>query len=189
MPPARDQGFTILELMFAIGVITVLSCVTLSAVSLVRGRAERFRASQTIATIVAGLRTYALEDRRHALPLQQQLYPTPLIAVPHPLSVVPEPGASAGVLSLLADVGVAGHELRDHRLCDPWGRPYAYQLVRPQPASSAAAMDDWNWDAEAGRPRAWNAVAGMAAPYPYVWSTGPDGSQDDARGWIHVADR
>lgn len=188
MPPARDQGFTLLELMLVIGVIMVLSCVTLAAVSLVRGRAERFRASQTIATIIAGLRTYALEDRRHLLPLQEQLYPTPTIATPHALTFAPEPGASAGVLSLLVDidVGIAG---RDHRLCDPWGRPYAYQLVRPQPAASAAALDDWNWDAEAERPRAWNAVAGMAAPYPYVWSTGPDGSQTDAGGWIHVADR
>lgn len=188
MHAPRHPGVSLVELLVTIAVIVVLATAALSAASLLRRQSERTRAHQAVAGIVAGLRTYALEDRRHFFPLHSQLYPVPTIATPHPLALQPEPGAPVGVLSQLVDldVGSGGGDLRDGRLCDPWGRPYAYQLVRPPPA---ATRTDWNWDTTAGRPRAWNVLGGTPAPYPYVWSTGPDGSPDNATGWIYAAER
>lgn len=191
--PAAARGFSLIELMIVIGIVVVLAGLAFPIASLIRNRANATAARQLVSQLVMALDTYASQDRRHRYPLHDQLFPVPSLPLPHALSMVPVDGASIGVLALLIDAGLApngGRANDDHgRMVDPWGSPYRYQLTRPIPTVPVGALLDWNWDAAASRAKAWDDRGDRAAPYPYVWSLGKDGSATDAGGWIYDAQR
>ncbi|MBN8525835.1 MAG: type II secretion system protein [Planctomycetes bacterium] len=208
-PPRQPaNGFTLVELLTVVAIIAILVAVLLPAIGLVREKSRVQAARQAVAEIGLALKTYALLDARHRYPLHNagaaSLYvpaatPTSgLTATPQPLAHDPygdapairaKDGSACGVLGALLDLGSTLPARTDAqgRLTDPWERPYLYQLTRPAPAMPANALQDWNWEATLGRPRAWNALASppCAAPFPYVWSTGRSGSTTDATTWIY----
>lgn len=207
-PSRPTTGFTLLELLLAAALIAVLAALLLPALGLVRERARVQEARQTVAQLGVAVRTYVNLDPRHRHPLHvsgpASLYvaaatPTSGIApTPHPFALAPAGDAPAivaadgsrlGVLGALIEIGGAPAPRTgpDGVLLDPWRRPYRYQLTRPAPARPSDALRDWNWDATNMRPLAWNGNAAPArpAPFPYIWSCGRGGSDDDATTWIH----
>lgn len=182
------KAFTLLELLVAVAVVIVLAGIVMGGVTVMRRRAASYEAAQVVRQLVQALEAYRTEDGRHRYPLHEQLYPTASLTLPHCIARQPEGGAVAGVLGLLVDrnLGVIGSGSTPNGvLTDPWGRPYHYQLTRPAPTAGMQALEKWNWDAALSRPKARNAIDGTsAAPFPYVWSSGPAGATDDATHWI-----
>jgi len=144
-----------------------------------------------VAQFVQAMDTYRLEDRERRFPAANGDLSLAQGAIP---------GPGDGPLAQLAARGLyAGDEQeRDDqgRVLDPWGSPYRYSLARPAPAAPVPALTDWNWDAAAGRVRAWGrrpdpvtgAIADGPLPYAYVWSLGRRGSASDAAEWLYVPD-
>lgn len=187
-------AFTLIELLVVVVIIAILAVMIIGGVGVLRERTRRHEARQVVEQLVLAIETYQSGDqRRHHYPLQEQLYPNPTISVPQVFALTAQGGAPAGVFALLVDLDVSmrgSGALRDGILCDPWGRPYLYQLTRPAPTSPVAALQDWNWDAVAGRSKARNRTTtpDSDAPYPYVWSLGGAGKTNDAAAWIYHAD-
>lgn len=193
-PGGRPRsGFTLLEILIAVGIILTLVAIAMPIAGIIREKAARTESRQMVSALVMALDTYAQHDRRHRFPLHEQLYPSPSLTLPHVISDKPVGGATVGVLALLIDMGVAPSSARhldaSGSMLDPWGRTYHYQLTRPAPASPASALQDWNWDAAAARAKAWDERNNAAAPYPYVWSEGKTANLNDASGWIYDAQR
>lgn len=208
-PRRAGGGLTTVELITVIAVVLILAGALLPVAVLMSNRAKQHRAQQTAEQLMLAIETYRTLDPRRRYPLHAgapapSLYlpgtpPTATIPdLPLPLARAPWPDAAAspalfspagerlGVLGMLFELGLCPNEPVDGagRLLDPWSRPWNYQLTRPA-AATADATADWNWDAPQARPRAWNAIDGCPAPYPYLWSYGKAGATADAAGWVH----
>lgn len=162
-------------MLVGVAIIAILMAMLLPAIAVVRERVRTARAEAQVAAIHQALQHYAAEDARHRYP------------PPHAdLSLRLDPaGAAPGNLDLLRQQGLEidrdGLERSGappHPLCDPWQRPYRYQVDADLLASTGAQ-----------RPRpaevcpAWNAAG--VRPWAYVWSLGRHG-RDDGREWIYV---
>ncbi len=139
----------------------------------------------------AAVETYAAEDVVHRFPLHEALFVTPLAPAYEvaraPLPTV-NPDGLIGLLSVRKPFTQDASRFDEAgRLLDPWGRPYRYHLRRPAPSQHPERLQDWNWDQARSRERSWSQAADVAAPFPYIWSLGPDGAADDAAGWIYAA--
>ena len=186
-----QAGFTMIESLIVAGAIVTLIAILLPAVSMVRAAVAKRNATQVVLQVQQAISSYRSEDARHRFPPSN---------ADGSLSFRGIPGPGPGPLGRLETVGVYsdGSQRRDQdsRMLDPWKHPYRYSLSRPAPARPAAALADWNWDAAAGRERAWGSrpdpatdqVADGPLLYAYVWSLGPAGDADDARTWIYIPD-
>ncbi|MBN8524674.1 MAG: type II secretion system protein [Planctomycetes bacterium] len=173
------RGFTLVEILVVVSIIAVLVAILVPAIGVVRERVRAAKAMEQVAEIHMALQHYASEDSRHRYPPQSG---------PGDLSLRLDPDdAVMGNLNLLRrngyeiDLsGLARDGVAPYPLCDPWKRPYSYQVdadllsvsgvQRPMPPEVCPA---WN---TAGR-----------RPWGYVWSLGAKGAAD-GRGWIYVRD-
>lgn len=172
-------GFTLVEILVVMSIIAVLVAILVPAIGVVRERVRTAKALEQVAEIHMALQHYASEDSRHRYPPQSG---------PGDLSLRLDPDdAVMGNLNLLRrngyeiDLnGLARDGAAPYPLCDPWKRPYSYQVdadllgatgaQRPMPPEVCPA---WN---TAGR-----------RPWGYVWSLGGHGAAD-GKGWIYVRD-
>lgn len=192
LPRLRPAGFSLVELLMVLAIIAVLMTLVIGAIGVVRARARIAQTQAMVLGLTGAIETYAAEDVIHRFPLHEQLFVPATAPPPYEVARAPLAGVHAdGLLGLLsARKPFAQDDARfddQQRLLDPWGRPYLYHLRRPTPTANAARMQDWNWDAAKARERQWSQVKDAAAPYPYLWSLGPDGAADDAAGWIYAA--
>lgn len=177
-PPAAT-GMSLIELLVAMTIIAVLVAVLLPAIGIIRERVRSAQAGERVAEIHMALQHYAAEERRHRYPPQSgpadlALRLDPDDAVPGNLNLLRNSGYEIDLSGLQRSGGPP------YPLCDPWQRPYQYQLdddllapggaQRPQPPTACPA---------------WNAAG--ARPWGYVWSLGPKGHADGS-GWIYVKD-
>ena len=103
-----DAGFTLLELLVVLGIITLLATVAAPQVLRYLGKARSDTARAQIAAISTALELYALDTGR---------FPAPQI------------GLTALVTPQVSVVGWKGPYLkRADGLVDPWGRPYQYRF-------------------------------------------------------------
>lgn len=179
MGPSR-AGFSMIEVLLVVGIIALLAGMLIPAVGLVRTRAKITESRQTLRELQTAFDLYRQEDA-------QRRFPT-----------------------VAADLSI-GTPLMDHlehrrlwargfrgvdqagRLLDPWGTWYRYSLAKPAPAVSTPELAAWNWDADAGRARAWGMKADPAhpgahiagpLPFAYLWSLGKQGQDTDASSWL-----
>lgn len=193
MPATRQRctGFTLIELLMVLGIVTALMALLIGAVGVLRGKARTSQAQAMILGLVAAVETYAAEDVVQRFPLHESLF-VPAAAPAYEVGRAALPGVHPdgliGLLSVRKPFAQDGSRFDEAgRLLDPWGRPYRYHLRRPAPGQHAERLQDWNWDLARSRERSWSQAADAAAPYPYIWSLGPDGAADDAAGWIYAA--
>lgn len=184
-------GFTLLELLMVLAIVAVLMALVIGAIGVVRSKARAAQAQAMVLGLSAALETYAAEEAVHRFPLHESLF-VPPVAPPYEVARAPlagvDPEGLIGLLSARKPFAQDGSRFDEAgRMLDPWGRPYRYHLKRPAPAANATRLENWNWDAAKSRERSWSQVANAAAPYPYVWSLGPDGATDDAKDWIYAA--
>ncbi len=99
--PAREAGFTLVELLVVLAIIGLLTTVVVINVLPMQGRAQIQKAEADIALIEQGLELWRIETGR---------YPTPAEG----LAVLTAPGPTGPKLRRLPD--------------DPWGRPYLYAV-------------------------------------------------------------
>ena len=106
--PARDSGFTLLELLVVLGIIALLATVAAPQVLQYLGKARTETARAQVAAISTALELYALDNG--GFPAQQVGLPS-LVTAP------------AGVGSWKGP-----YLKRAEGLIDPWGRPYQYKF-------------------------------------------------------------
>lgn len=181
MPDSR-RGVTLIEILVVIAIIMVLVGLLIPALAVVRHKANRSSAAQTVAELQTALDLYRRDDA-------QRRFPAPAAD----LSIGPV---------LLEDLDRRGlwswgsRERDDQgRLLDPWGTTYRYSLTRPAPSRGADRLLTWNWDAAAGhesrwgeRPLAGGGRSAGALPFAYIWSLGRPAQADDATEWIFPED-
>ncbi len=179
MATARG-GFTLIEVLVVVGIITLLAGILIPAVGLVRTRARVTETKQTLRELQTAFDLYRNEDARRRFP-----------AVAVDLSI------GTALQEHLEDKRMWQRSQRkvdvDGRLLDPWGAFYRYALARPVPATGSTELSAWNWDAAAGRERGWGVrpdptdplkrIEG-ALPFAYLWSLGNGGKSEDAERWI-----
>lgn len=177
-------GFTLIEALVVICIIAVLAGALIPAVGLVRNRARTTEAKQTLRELQTAFDLYRNEDARRRFP-----------------TVAADLSIGTALQEHLEDRRMWQRSQRrvdaDGRLLDPWGGFYRYALARPAPAAASAELSAWNWDAAAGRERAWGArpdpsdplkrIDG-ALPFAYLWSLGNGGAPEDAGRWILCED-
>ena len=182
MTTSAPSGFSLIEVLIVICIITLLVAVLLGGIGVLRQRAATESARQTVRELEAAIALYVERDARKRFP--------PVAA---DLSLDTGPGGVLTVLETSQAWVRSDHELdQAGRLLDPWGEPYRYALARPAPTNGGDALATWNWDAVAGRERRWgprwdagsNATVTGALPFAYVWSLGPKSRSDDASRWI-----
>jgi type II secretory pathway pseudopilin PulG len=144
-----------IELLVVITIITVLVGILIPAIGLVRDRARKTEARQTISELVLALDTYAKEDASKRFPtpfwtgyeyttvagkepvtyahFNEAADPTKAFAIA--MHDVHDGKVIDGVLTLLIDRGLytlkrqqLDNSDSDGRLLDPWGHPYHYRL-------------------------------------------------------------
>jgi type II secretory pathway pseudopilin PulG len=179
---AHRFGVTLIEILVVLTIIMILAGLLLPGIAIVRDKANRHAASQTVQELQVALDLYRRDD-------VQRRYPVPL----GDLSI------GSGLLEDLDRRGLWswGDRERDSqgRLLDPWGFTYAYSLVRPTPGFGTNRLLNWNWDVDAGREARWGerplANGGRstgALPFAYIWSYGRNGRTNDATEWIFPED-
>jgi prepilin-type N-terminal cleavage/methylation domain-containing protein len=195
MPQPSTTAFTLIEILIVISIIAVLAGMLLPAIGLMRNKARVADARQMVRELTLAMETYRAEDARKRYPPEADPSGT------DPALWVLRTGVTAGsgnVLELLMDrklLQLRSGALKEGVLVDPWGCAYRYTLRRPSQAGDWAGptttATDWNWDAARSRVREWNdRNPATQAPFPYVWSYGPDGEQAPITGWIyHVPSR
>jgi type II secretory pathway pseudopilin PulG len=177
--PAARHGATLVEILIVISVVIVLLGLLLPALALVRTRVKKAEARQTIGILGAAFDLYRAEEPRRRYP--------PLRG---------DRGIHRDLLTVLDDrrLWSRGERLlnADGLLLDPWMQPYRYDLTRPAPTRGGVHLEVWNWNADAGREARWGDRRDPASgttqagplPFPYLWSIGRRGTDDDASTWI-----
>jgi prepilin-type N-terminal cleavage/methylation domain-containing protein len=184
-------GLTMLEILVSVAIIAVLTGIAFPILTAIRHRSNISQTQSAITSIDMALDAYAQEDDRHRYPMHEELFvgsPT----APYAVSNSSWGSYGGGLVGLLMDhrlLTFGGGVRLDAtgRLVDAWHEPYYYELKRPSPASHADRLNDWNWDAQAGRESRWDQVRNQASPYPYIRSLGPGSLADDAAAWIYHA--
>lgn len=175
------RGLTLIEILVVITLIAVLIGILMPAISMVRNQAKVTYARQTLQELQTAFDVYRAE---------------------HPRKRYPEERADKGIHEDLLDdlderrLWSRGDRLiKDELLVDPWMQPYRYSLSRPNPSQNADELHDWNWDPEEGRVARWGARRGAgggtvdgALAFPYLWSIGRRGKDNDASTWIYPED-
>ena len=176
-------AMTMIELLIVIVVIMTLVGLLLPALAIVRHKADKTNARQTVSELVVAMDLYRRDEERHR-------YPT----------VAADLSIGSQVLETLDQRGLWswGSRQRDDngRLLDPWGIPYRYSLIRPAPSAGAPYMQTWNWNPTAAHEARWGArrdnttgaTIDGALPFPYLWSLGRAGNVNDATEWFFMID-
>ena len=182
-------GFTLIELMVTITIITILAGMLLAGASVVSQSASKARTRGLVDRVLQAVQLYQSEDHRRRFP--------PAIA-DRTLRYNPTGTYAAGttyVVNLLATQGFAvhGEELDNDAgpaafLADAWGQPLLYQSdeaadgVAHRPLDAHGVEVQVPTDATDLNPRG-------TQPYAYVWSYGrPKAGSDlhtNASNWLY----
>lgn len=184
-------AFTLIEVLVAIVIIMVLIGLLMPAISVVQRKAKERGTFQIISELTQAIEAYRSEDVRHRFPPVNGDQSISLRAIP---------GPGAGTLELLDRTGMwspsAAEKDDSSRLLDPFGSTFRYQLQRPQPLNNSDRLHNWNWDSANNRERAWGrrpdasgSVSNGALAFPYVWSLGLKGLDNNATTWIYLEDK
>jgi general secretion pathway protein G len=106
--PANDAGFTLLELLVALGILVLLAAIVGPQVAGYLGRAKTDTARVQLSSVASALELYALDNGG---------YPTPQAGLR--ALIEPPTGASRWRGPYLS---------KPDGLVDPWGRPYLYRV-------------------------------------------------------------
>lgn len=186
----RRRGFTLIELMVVMAIVGVLLGMLFPVISMIRKRMKVASTQATIDMIAIAMESYKQIDERRRYPLHEILFTPPAVPPYDILGVqAVAAGYPEGVLGLLFDMKLLplGRMLEGGKIVDAWDGPIYYHLRRPTPAKGGERFVDWNWDAGKSRARQWDDAHDRPAPYPYVFSLGPEGSLDDGRTWMYHA--
>lgn len=162
--PARHGGFTMIELLVVITIIAVLAGILIPTIGLVRDRARKTEARQTVRELAMAFDTYAKEDAAKRFPTPYWAgYEYTTVAGKEPVTYshyteAADPAKAFalalkdvhggtvidGVLGLLVDRDLYTMKRQqldgsdaDGRLLDPWGNPYRYRLRLSGPQRTA----------------------------------------------------
>ncbi len=197
-------GFTLLELLIVIVVISILLSLIFPMVTMLRNSAKKATARRMVMELSLAMESYRSEDARH-------LFPTPSVRPPTSGEYIKrDPAAADSVLMLLEKVGgyavPTQHVDRDSAsptylaLLDPWKRPYFYKLDGAYLSSGTldAALMDGNVDKPTGSgpvatppaPLDWNSPG--TEPFAYLWSIGiprtnlaADSAPTNSSRWVY----
>ena len=169
-------GFSLLEVLAVIAIITLLMGLLVTSISMVRQRMFRSQAAGRVAQLQWALDNYSTEDRRHRFP--PQTGPADFTIRYDPANVAP------GNFNALAAQGhqfdLSGFDRSvppPYPLLDPWKRPFQYKvdsdLITFAVPQRPLPLDGWN-------------VAGVR-PWAYLWSKGAN-DRSDGVGWIYSKD-
>jgi len=177
--PITRHALTLIELLVVIGIILLLTAISLPAIKAIRHAARMAQTTTQVQALTAGCEVYALEDRQHLPPPAEaglDLRTGALDGLPaRSLDLL----QARGVHFESAQLGPA--EPNGRQLLDAWYRPIRYQpdIDMDGTADKPAPQSDWN--------------AKGNEPYPYVWSYGKpsrDETADEAPAaatrWIYV---
>ena len=191
-PAAMSAAFTLLELLFVIGIILLLVALLIPAIQLVKNSARTAKSMNQVQQLAVALRSYANEDARHLYPTPETLGSTSLLTC--------DPANPGSTLVLLARSGyvvkqsdIDGEPTSStyQALLDGWKRPLRYFLDGPY--LNGGAFDGHLMNGIADRPAPvseWNPSG--EEPYPYVWSLGrptrtgdsADAQPGNAANWL-----
>ena len=189
----RASGFTLIELLVVISIIGVLAAMLIPVVSLMRTKVKIADARQMVRELTVAVEAYRAEDPQKRYPAEADLGSDPDLWVLRT-------GLTAGTPSVLEALmerkllHLRAGALAEGVLIDPWRNPYRYTLRRPAAAGAwagpATIASDWNWDAARSRAKAWNdRNPSVEAPFPYIFSCGPEGLGAPVGKWIYASDR
>lgn len=177
--PSATAGFSLIEVLVVVGIITVLAAIAVPVIGSIRTSARTTQSASQVQGLYAACEVYAMEDRRRM--------PPPMEA-DLTLRTTQNTGLAARTLDLLRDRGASWESAQlgpdegtGRALLDAWRRPLRYQA-------------DIDMDGVPDRPAPrtdWNAKGNE--PYPYVWSLAkPSGDEVadaaivSAPRWIYV---
>jgi prepilin-type N-terminal cleavage/methylation domain-containing protein len=182
-------GFTMIELLIALVIISMLAGVSLAGFNLLRDRARRTQSLGTITIIEMAMVDYRQEDPQRRFPTAD---PDDLFRADRDAAIPMKAGSlinrgsqDLGLRPYIDDPQDARHRL----LVDAWGRPFRYRIdgVHDKTATKPAELADWN--------------ARGADTFAYVWSLGSprrgtssnlsaadaDANAGNAAHWIHAS--
>lgn len=113
--PKKRKGFTLVELLIVVAIVLILAAVLLPRFLNYTERAREARAAADIRTIKSIVEIYASDEGQGRYPVNSN-----------------DPSVPNSIAAVMQKHGIkwTGDE---NGVLDPWGRPYVYQVIVPQP--------------------------------------------------------